>query len=200
MQDMAAQRTDLNEETLPQALAALGDVLASRGAHYEVIAIGGSALVLLGYIHRATRDLDLVARIEQGQLVPAAPLPVPLVEAVADVGRALGLRLDWLNSGPASLLEFGLPDGFAQRLARRQYKGLTLYLAGRLDHIAFKLYAAVDQGPESKHAADLRALDPTPEELIAAARWARTHDPSEGFRLHLRQALAHFGVRDDAGI
>lgn len=190
----------LDEDSLPRALAALGEVLASRGHRYEVVAVGGSALLLLGYIHRATRDLDLVAFIEDGRMVPAAPLPAPLAEAVADVARPLGLRPDWLNPGPTSLLDLGLPEGFAERLETRTYKALTLHLAGRLDHIAFKLYAAVDQGPDSKHTADLRALAPTSEELLAAARWARTHDPSEGFRGQLVRALTYFGVTTDAGI
>lgn len=73
------------------------------------------------------------------------------------------------------------------------------HLLGRRDLIALKLYAAVDQGPDSKHVTDLRALGPTSEELLAAARWTRMHDPSEGFRTHLVQALAYFGVEDDVG-
>lgn len=51
----------------------------------------------------------------------------------------------------------------------------------------------------SKHAADLRALQPTPEELLAAARWSRTHDPSEGYRQELLGALTALGVEDADG-
>jgi hypothetical protein len=58
-----------------------------------------------------------------------------------------------------------------------------------------KLYAMVDQGA-GKHEADLRALVPTSDELLAAARWSRTHDPSEGFRGQLLDALAYLGVED----
>jgi hypothetical protein len=53
----------------------------------------------------------------------------------------------------------------------------------------------VDQGA-GRHEADLRALDPTADELLAAARWTRTHDPSDGFRQELIAALAHLGVTD----
>ena len=187
---------DLNEQSLPKALTTLGDVLASRGQSYELVVIGGSALLLLGYVHRSTRDLDVVALIERGELVPAEPLPPALTEAVVDVARALGLRADWLNPGPTSVLELGLPAGFASRLEARTYGGLTLHLAGRRDLIALKLYAAVDQGPASKHTSDLHALAPTAEELLAGARWARTHDPSEGFYSQLVQALAFFGIDD----
>lgn len=61
----------------------------------------------------------------------------------------------------------------------------------------FKLYAMVDQGA-GKHEADLRALEPAAEELVAAGRWAQTHDPSEGFRAQLRAALSCVGVEDEA--
>jgi hypothetical protein len=178
----------------------LGDVLESRSRNYEVVAVGGSALVLLGYVNRATRDVDLVAFVERGGLVVPSPLPAPFVAAVADVANALGLARDWLNMGPASVLELGLPEGFMDRLEARRYGGLLLQLAGRRDLIALKLYAAVDQGPTSRHTTDLQALEPTHEELLLAAKWTRTHDPSEGFRSQLVQALAFFGVDEHGEI
>ncbi len=65
--------------------------------------------------------------------------------------------------------------------------------------ICFKLYAAVDQGMRSKHAADLQALQPTHEELLAAARWSRSHDPSEGYRQELAKVLTALGLEDTDG-
>ena len=62
------------------------------------------------------------------------------------------------------------------------------------------VYGAVDQGPDSKHVDDLRRLAPTKRELLDAARWARTHDPSPGFAEILAQVLAHFGVDGDANL
>jgi hypothetical protein len=73
--------------------------------------------------------------------------------------------------------------------------GLTVHFASRLDQIHFKLYALVDQGV-GKHEQDLRALHPTTDELIQAARWTRTHDPSVGFREMLDEALRYLGVED----
>ena len=100
------------------------------------------------------------------------------------------------NTGPADLLDFGLPEGFIDRLETHSYGDyLAVYFASRFDQIHFKFYAAVDQGP-GKHSEDLEALAPTREELLRAARWARTHDPSPGFERELRRALAHFGVDD----
>jgi len=94
------------------------------------------------------------------------------------------------------LVVVGLPTGFLERLEPRVYgSALTVQFASRLDQIHFKLYALADQGP-GKHEADLRALAPTSAELLQAAGWARTHDPSEGFEQALREALAHLGVED----
>jgi hypothetical protein len=102
-----------------------------------------------------------------------------------------------LNPGPTELLRFGLPEGFEGRVEKRHYGGLTLQVAGRFDQICFKLYAAVDQGGGSKHAADLRKLAPTSDELLTAARWSRTHDPSESYRQELVATLATIGVQAD---
>jgi len=104
---------------------------------------------------------------------------------------------DWLNPGPAALLDLGLPNGFLQRAEVRSYGALTVRLASRTDQIAFNLYASVDQGPQSRHFADLGKLGPTPGELLESARWYRTHDPSEAFREMLIQALAGLGVDVD---
>jgi hypothetical protein len=181
---------------LQDALSTLGSVLESRGHHFEVVAIGGGSLLLLGLIRRPTKDIDIVALIDSRGLMSAEPLPKPLREARADVASSLGLADDWLNPGPTSLLAFGLPDGFAQRMTRRDFGGLVVHLAGRFDQVCFKFYAAVDQGPRSKHSQDLSRLAPTPDELRSAARWARAHDPSDGFRVMARQALAAFGVEE----
>ena len=91
---------------------------------------------------------------------------------------------------------FGLPRGFADRVEVRTWGGLTVYLACRVDQVALKLYAAADHWPDrNRHLVDLRQLLPTREELEAAARWCRTHDPSEGFRdFQLRPVLASLGV------
>jgi hypothetical protein len=152
--------------------------------------------MLLGALDRPTRDLDIVATIESGQYLKADPLPAPLQSAAEDVSEALGVAPDWLNEGPADLLDFGLPEGFAERAVIKRYGTLTLHIASRRDQVFLKLYAATDQGPHSKHFQDLRLLEPTPQELIAGARWAVTHDPSPDFRTELLGALASLGVID----
>ncbi len=185
-----------SNEDADRLLGALGEQLAAAGKRFELIVNGGSALLALGLIERSTRDIDIVAlRTGEGP-VSAEPLPPSLREARDHVTRDFSLAPDWLNSGPTSLLDFGLPEGFLERLERRDYgPGLTVFLASRYDQIHFKLYAAVDQGP-GKHERDLRALDPSPAELRAAAAWARDHDASPGFAAILDQVVDHLGAGD----
>lgn len=177
-------------------LGTLGQLLAERGLRYEAFAVGGGALHLLGLITRPTRDIDVVGLVEGGDVVAVESLPEPLRTAITDTAALFRVSPDWLNAGPRALMEFGLPSGALRRAHRREWGGLVLHIADRRDQIAFKLYAAVDQGPRSKHLDDLRQLAPTEKELLDAARWARTHDPSEGFRQELRGALRAFGVHD----
>ena len=184
----------IGKDTLDHVLQALGDTLEARGLAYELVVVGGSGLLLLGLVTRPTKDLDALALVDDGEYVPAEPLPPPLAQAVASVGRAFDLSETWLNAGPTDLLRFGLPEGFRDRVEIRRFGGLTIHVAARFDQICFKLYAAVDQGPRSKHAADLRALRPTDDELLAAARWSRTQDPSDGYRQVLAEMLAALGL------
>lgn len=186
-------------EGLEEALVLLGQLLAERSQSFEVVAIGGGGLLLIGVIDRPTKDLDLVALVEDNTLIPATkPLPTALAEAASDVARALGLSDDWINGGPTSMLRFGLPDGFRDRLEHRVYGGLRIALASRFDQIHFKLHAAADDRPGGKHHIDLKKLKPTHDELIIAARWTRTHDPSEGFATILAGVLKAFGVEAEA--
>lgn len=180
--------------SLQEALAILGELLADRKLHYEVVAIGGGGLLLLGLLSRPTKDVDLVALVDHGYFVSAENLPIPLLDAIHEVGNALRLGKNWVNSGPTGLLKEGLPDGFVGRMETLHFGGLTVHLAGRFDQICFKLYAATDHDRNSKHFSDLESLKPTKEELQQAAKWCRTQDPSEGFAAMLSGSLAELGV------
>lgn len=131
---------------------------------------------------------------DNGNYVKVEVLPRPLAEAALQVAQALDLPDDWLNTGPASLMDFGLPAGWEERIEVRQYGGLEVHIPSRFDQVCFKLYAAVDRGPDDKHFKDLQLLKPSPEELRTAARWTVTHDPSEGFRKELIGCLSTLGV------
>ena len=187
-----------NAQAAHSLLLALEQQLAIAGLSYDLVVVGGSALLALDLVQRTTRDVDVVALAEAGELVSAVELPDGLLSARDRVARDRGVPDDWLNSGPAEMLRLGLPQGFAERWTTQRYGvALTVRWASRLDQVHFKLYAAVDQA--GKHLRDLEALEPQREELIAAALWAREHDPSEGFLAPLREALAYFGI-DDADL
>jgi hypothetical protein len=187
-----------NAHAASTLLDALGAQLGELEARCEIVVVGGSALLALGLVSRTTRDVDLVAMREGSELRPVDPLPRALDIARTRVARDFQLPVAWLNAGPAALLTFGLPAGFMARAQRREHgPALTAWYASRFDQIHLKLYATVDQGV-GKHESDLRALQPTERELLAAARWSRTHDPSEGYRDVLGEVLRAFGVDDAA--
>lgn len=186
----------LNSTSLESALEALGILCAERNLRYELVAVGGSGLLLLGLTIRPTQDLDIVAMVENGRYVKPTPLPAPLVEVIGQVAGVMGLSPSWINAGPAALLDFGLPEGFADRVETRDYGPITLRIASRGDQVALEVYAATDAGPDSKHFLDLRKLAPTEEELLGGGRWALGHDPSAGFRSQLVGCLADLGVHD----
>lgn len=184
----------IDSRQLEEALTLLNERLQLDGAERQSLVVcGGSSLIALGLVHRATRDVDVVARREAGVLVSSRPLPAVLKEAAARVAAELRLPPTWLNDGPADLFEMGLPEGFESRLERRPFgTHLELWFTGRFDQIHFKLYAAADRGP-GRHVDDLLALHPTSDELLAAARWAFTHDVSEPFRETVRDMLRQLG-------
>lgn len=184
----------LEREQLEEALETLGELLQERGQSIGVLAVGGGSLLLLGLVQRPTADIDVVGFTSPAGYVKAEALPGFLSTAVRDVGDALGLGDVWLNSGPAGLIDFGLPHGLEDRVTVRRYGTLEVHVPAREDLICFKLYAAVDLGERSKHFTDLQAMTPTPDELLTAARWTRTHDPSPGFLGELRRILVLLGV------
>ena len=183
----------MDSKGLNEALETLGAYLLDKGLKYEVVVIGGGALLLLGCIIRPTKDLDIVALMDKNQLISAHPLPTPLLTAIKEVGTALKLPKDWINSAPADLWKMGLPEGFQGRLDFIRFGGLTLYYASRFDQICLKLYASVDQGPHSKHFEDLKRLQPTQKELEKGGIWCKTHDVSEEFARSLEEALCQLG-------
>jgi len=188
-----------NKEQAERLLSALGEQLAAANERFELVVVGGSGLLALGEIERSTRDVDLVALRNGDDLGTAKPLPDPLRRAAERVARDFDLDEAWMNGGPTALLDLGLPDGFLDRLDSRSYgEALVVHFASRYDQIHFKLYATVDEGGPGKQEQDLRALAPSEAELLAAARWSRTHDPSEAYRETLLRALQQLGVSDAA--
>jgi hypothetical protein len=180
------------------ALQALGEILASQGEHAAVVVVGGTALIMQGFVTRATKDVDVIAISrdppdrKRKAIEAPEPLPESLFRAIKRVARDYNLPDDWMNTTVGLLWKTGLPSGFEERIHWKQYDGLSLGLADRYDLILLKLYAAADsEGPSSVHYQDLMALQPTNEELDSAARWIRSQDPSAPFARILDQVLEH---------
>jgi hypothetical protein len=176
----------INPNNLNEILKALDrQIQVHDGSPVSLVICGGTALFALGLILRTTKDVDVLgtASEEHGQILVMKinKFPIFLIEAANAVQKDFGLPDGWLNKGPTSQVDSGLPEGFEKRLVKKQYGDyLSIYYISRLDQIYFKLYAAVDRN--GYHVDDLVQLDPTQREIEAAARWVLTQDVSTGFK------------------
>ncbi len=181
-------------EVIHERLSDLADALELEGADgVDLLVCGGAALAVMGFVARATDDIDVLALVLDEEDVAAKPFPGGLQAAVERVARTRGLPENWLNPGPADMQKFGLPEGIVERATRREYGDLlTVRFLHRYDQIHLKLYAAVDQSG-GKHLSDLEQLGPSTEQLADAARWCFLQDPSDGFRDLLKWFLEEEG-------
>jgi hypothetical protein len=185
----------MDQSALDQAMSLLGSLMVVRKrSPIHLVVCGGSALIALNLVMRTTKDVDVLATLDDGQLRCARPLPDWLREDANAVRTELSLPDNWLNDGPAdeNLFRLGLPSGVAGRLVQREFGPvLKVSFISRYDQIHFKLYAAADQG--GRHFTDLKKLSPTADELLAAMRWTFTQDVSEGFRQVVGEVLQALG-------
>jgi len=193
-----------DQKDIMAILSALGEQLESVAKKsHELLVCGGSALNVLGLVQRATKDVDILAYVklskdDEASFIRADPLSDEFITASKKVARDFNLPEDWINTGPTSAVDLGLPNGIMGRVITREFgRKLTIHFMGRYDQIHFKLYAAVDQGA-GKHFNDLLALNPTADELEDAARWSMAHDVSEGYRQALKGLLNHMEFEDVA--
>ncbi|MGB2894901.1 MAG: DUF6036 family nucleotidyltransferase [Anaerolineales bacterium] len=181
-----------------QVLHSLGEILTAEGQKIAIVAVGGSALILQGFVQRATQDIDIIALGRNpdekgpGDIGPAEPIPEVLTGAITRIARDYGLPEDWMNTVVSMQWKTGLPPGFERRIHWDRYGGLWFGVADRYDLIFLKLFAAADSGgPESVHFQDLLALNPTDKELEDATEWVRSQDISHGFRIIVGQVVDH---------
>ena len=192
------------KKEIEKVLTALSEQLNAEGiAHLEMLVCGGTALNVLGYVKRTTKDVDVIAFVDKNKdgltvLSKAHPLKPELIKAAERVKRDFNLPDTWLNAEPASVMDFGLPEGLMDRVKSLTFgENLVIHFLTRLDQIHFKLHAAVDQSG-GKHYSDLIELKPAKEELEKAACWSMTHDPSEGYKTVLKDFLGKIGYKDVA--
>lgn len=175
-------------EKLPieDALSAVGDLLRASNDQASIVVVGGATLILLGFVQRATSDVDVIAhayRDDAGRirLEQADTFPRGLEEAIRVVARDFALPPDWMNTEVGRQRLQGLPPSILDDISWRHYGSLEVGLVGRRTLIALKLFAAVDAGPRSVHTQDLSRLAPTDAELEDASAWVATQDSYEGF-------------------
>jgi len=180
------------------ALKALNSQLKRIGKKVGLVVCGGTALNALGLVQRTTADVDVVGfaeEVEDQIVVSRGEFPDWLLDSAGKVARDLGLPKDWINDGPTSLVELGLPEGFSERLTKVQIgSSLSVYYISRIDQIYFKLYASADRG--GYHVDDLIKLEPTEKEIVEAAKWTMTHDVSPAFRGIMIDLLRRLGFDD----
>jgi len=190
----------IEQRYLDNILSALDKQIgAHNGKPIHIVVCGGSALIFLGLTTRATTDIDILGQYEAGAgIVASLPqLPDWFEAAAAKVKRDFNLPEDWINTGPASQVSSGLPEGLAKRLVHKKYgEFLSVSFISRVDQVFFKLYASVDRG--GYHVEDLMQLHPTSPELRSAGTWVLAQDVSAEFRMLLISFLKHIGFTDVA--
>lgn len=169
------------------------------GSPISLVVCGGTALFALGLILRTTKDIDILGTVseEHGQILVKKinKFPTYLIEASKAVQKDFRLPEGWMNKGPTSQVDSGLPEGFEKRLVKKQYGNyLSIYYISRLDQIYFKLYASVDRN--GYHVDDLSQLKPTRQEIEDAVRWVLSQDVSLGFKAILIDFLREHGYED----
>ncbi len=114
-----------------ELLIALSKLDVRLTTSFDVIVIGGAAMILHFGASRATRDVDvIVLRGNTRQLR----------RAVAAIATEMGLPEDWLNDGAKGFASV-LPPDFENRLEALEYpfEHLHLYALGLPDQVVMKI-------------------------------------------------------------
>ncbi len=144
-------------------IPAFDEFLSTQGLWFEAIAIGGSALSIMGIINRTTQDLDLLS------------FPIPPAIATASKVFAIhhGIQNNWLNTGPIDLIR-SFPDNWRENLVPLYSgKSLVLKTLERQLFINVKFWAMCDRARDID---DLLAMAPSSLELNKAVEWVSPLD------------------------
>jgi len=184
-------------QQIEEALSRTGRRLALADAgEFGLLICGGSALQLAGIIQRPTRDVDVLGLVKGAApaVVAAEPLPAEVTRAAELVAGDLGLPSDWLNDAALDVQRLGLPPGILERARRLDFGPcLTVFVIGRQDQVALKLYAAIDREKGPRHLEDLEAIQPTKAEMEAAVGWLLDRETSPQFRAAVGSIAAVLG-------
>lgn len=149
-----------------EIIPAFDEFLSKEGLRFEAIAIGGSALNILGVVTRTTQDLDLLS----------SPIPPVIATAAKAFAISQGIQSDWLNTGPIDLIQH-FPNNWMNDLVPL-YTGQSLKLKtlARQLFINVKFWAICDRARDID---DLIAMAPTSNELRAAVEWTTPLDGNQ---------------------
>ena len=127
----------MDKRELVKVLQTLDERLASS---FDIILIGGAAMILHFEASRATRDVDVL--VLRGDLTE-------LRRAVKIVAREYGLPEDWMSDAAKGFADI-LPPDFYHRLAPLTFplRRLRLYALGRPEQVAMKIVALREQDLE----------------------------------------------------
>jgi hypothetical protein len=117
----------------------------------EIILAGGSALVLLGVVDRATVDADAIF---------SQPKLSALSRDIVAVADELELSPTWINDGVSGFRDLLAADYSTRLVLIGDFGPLTVRSLGRADLILLKIAAGRPRDLD-----DLRALAPTADEL-----------------------------------
>jgi hypothetical protein len=166
---------------MKDVLAAFDKFLEERDLRFRGTVIGGAALIMMGIIDRATKDVDC--------LEPALP------NNIKDAAREFGARYkgpgaplhdEWLNNGPESLIR-DLPKGWEKRrISLFKGRRLKLLTLGRIDLLRAKIFAFCDRQQDYQ---DCLAMKPTARELRTVYPWLKDRDLNELWPEHARRSL-----------
>lgn len=190
---------NIGKENLSNILSLLNErlTLVSPDIEWNLIVCGGAALAELNLLQRTTKDIDVIGKFSEKD-IEYANFDTQFKEQVSIIADLLNLPSNWINTGPESFLQTGLPPGLLDRLTKKSYgKNLTIGFISRIDQIFLKLYASVDRG--GYHVDDLIKLEPSETELLKASRWVCNQDTSETFLLLLKSMLEQIGYKNVAG-
>ena len=164
----------------------------------NVAVCGGTALIAVGLVARATEDVDIIALLRVNQVnvevLADKNLPADVERLVAEIGIELDIQKDWFNFHASPLIAFGFPPNMTTRLIRKSYGAcLIVYFINRFDQVHFKMYAAMDPKDGTRHLSDLLDLKPKEHEVRAAVSWLLGREASPEFKAALCQVLERIG-------
>ncbi len=191
---------------IEQVFHALDEQLKEEGIQHVEIAVCGAAALfnLLWHIEgRATNDVDILGFVVEDKnaephLEAGSPEGAKITKVAGKVARDFGLIENWLNNGPAFLIEQGLPEGLLERVHTEKYGDvLIVHFVGRPDLINLKFYAYVEgSGRPEVHYHDLIHLKVEADEIETAARWCMKIRPTDDFKNKVIIGIEAFGFNE----